>query len=293
MNILGMLFLKRIPPDDDEDEKDKVEKTVDDKNDSNAEENQKENTGENIKLLKIKKPLKIVYRGEYDIIQVVKTPDVHLVLWPCILATCVSFVYTFNLEVFLKSFDLLNLKATIMLVGSIIAAVAKLGCSLLSDLTLTRFPRILYFITTLAFQSVCILFCCFLGDTPTVVTITALCNFVAMAVYMVMAPILISDLFGTTYLASIWGALTLIGGVVAVSMSYTMGALYDLQVAGDDDTCYGLKCFKVMFIISTVLCVASLAMTGVYYKKELTLLNSQDCADQSNCNDLSVSKAKQ
>ena len=276
VNAIAMVLLKKIPPSNVR-ENIGTDKQVTDMERDNLEgasysDEDKEDRGlkpqEKNKLIEVSKPLKIIYFGEYNICQSMQVSDFHLVLWPFVLSTAVSFMYSFSLQVFLKSFDLQDLQAGLILAGSILAAVCKFAAGIVSDITLTLFPRVWYLLGTLLLQTLVTLLSCFIGDQTALVIISGLIQFASLGVFMAMIPILASDNFGTTYFASTWGTITLVGGIASLAMSYTMGAFYDLEIEGDSDTCYGLKCFRVIFIISSVFCVASFIMLGILYKKQ-------------------------
>ena len=273
VNAISMVLLRKIPPDNvtvgrhemgnlQKDEVKENVSTIDE-----ATEDRNTTVKEKDELIKVSKPLQIIYYGEYNLCQLMKVVDFHWILWPFVMSTSVAIMYTFSLEVFLKSFDLIHLQATLVFTGSFMAAIFKFGFGLLSDFTLTQFPRVWYLMGCV-FTQVLLLLCCFIGDYTAVVILTNTVQFVVLGAFMAMTPIILSDNFGTTYFASIWGTVTLFGGVGNVAIYFVMGVLYNGETEGEDAMCYGLKCFRVTFIISTALCIASLIMLIILYKRQ-------------------------
>ena len=266
VNIVAMVILKKIPLNED-----KLNQACDDQNDGNGERTNPEKK----KLLQEDKSLKLIYYGEYNLCQAVKTQDFHWIIWPCVMAQSVAFTYAFSLPVYLKSFDLLSLETPLLLVGPMLGLCSKLASGILSDLTLSKCPRVVYLIIILSCQILGMLLNTFIGDMAIVVIINTICQFITVAAAMVMTPIILSDCYGTTYFPSIWGTFNVFAGFACFIMSYTMGALYDREVPAEEESCYGLKCFRIIFIISTLLCTVSLIMLLVFYKRQRSLIESR------------------
>lgn len=271
VNIAAMILLKKIPPNKDMDDKDEDKETCDESNNGKQSSINKEKE----KLVQVEKPLKIVYFGEYNLYQAMKNPDFHLIVWPCVMSQGVAFTYSFSLPVYLKSFELLSLQTPLLMTGPIMGALFKMTFGLLSDLTLTRCSRVVYLIAILSSQTIGTLLSNFVGNQTSIVTMNTVVQFVALGGVMAMTPIILSDFYGTTYFPSIWGAYTLFGGLASFALSYSMGAFYDLETPGDDDTCYGLICFRMIFIISSLLCGISLTILLVLYKRQEKKLELQ------------------
>ena len=184
-------------------------------------------------------------------------------------------MYSSSLPVFLKLFNLSHLQSPLMSVGSISAGLCKMSLGLVSDFTLLRFPRLLYLIVTLVLQTSSVFLCIFAGDQIVVVIFTVLVQFVALGTFMVMTPIIMCDWYGVSHYASIWGAIMALVGLGNMGISSLMGALYDSETADGSNTCYGLKCFRITFIISTLLSVVSLMSLLVLYKRQIQFLKEE------------------
>ena len=272
VNIAAIVLLKKIPPNEDIDEK---KETCEDSK------SRKENTinQEKDKLVQAEKrlkPLKIVYHGEYNLYQAMKTQDFHWIVWSCVMSQGVAFAYSYNIPVFLESFELLSLQTPLLMAGPIMGAFSKMAFGLLSDLTLTRCSRIVYLIAILSSQTLGMLLSNFVGNQTAIVVLNTVVQFVALAGVMAMAPIILSDFYGTTHFPSVWGTFNIFAGLSSFVLSFSMGAFYDLETADDDDTCHGPKCFRVIFLISSVLCIISLTMLLVLYKREQKKLELQN-----------------
>ena len=264
-NLMGMAFLKIIPPTkDDEEEKEKKDHL----------DNRKE---QETKLVKrTHKPLLANYHGELTLLQAIKTVDFHLLCWPSVIANSIAFAYTFSLVVYLKSFQLENLQAPLLLCGPIAAACSKVTFGILSDKTLELYPRILYFIVVVALQDLTMFLSTFIGDKAWVVVVTTMILFIASACSMALVPMIVSDAYGTKHQPSIFGTVYFGSSLGNFIFSFTMGAFYDLEIEGEGDTCYGLKCFRVIFILFTVLGTICLIMFGVLYRHTMERKNVHD-----------------
>ena len=64
-------------------------------------------------------------------------------------------------------------------------------------------------------------------------------------------------------------------GLGSLGMSYLMGALYDSEITDGSNACYGLKCFRITFIISTLISVVILVLLLILYKKQSRLLHPE------------------
>ena len=275
VNISAMILLKKIPLNKDTDDKEEKKGTC--KDSKSGKENTKNQERE--KLVQAKKhlkPLKIVYHGEYSLYQAMKTADFHWIVWSCVMSQGVAFTYSYNIPVYLKSFELLSLQTPLLMAGPIMGAFSKMTFGLLSDLTLTRCSRVVYLVAILSSQTLGVLLNNFVGNQTAIVTLNTVVQFVTLAGVMAMAPIILSDFYGTTYFPSIWGTFNLFAGLANFVLSFSMGAFYDLEARDGNDTCYGLKCFKVIFIISSLLCVVSLIMLLVLYKRQETKFELQN-----------------
>ena len=269
-NVVAIIMLKVISHKGDVDN---TKANIVDGNADEAEGNS--NKGEKKKLIEDRKKLLIVYYGEYNLSNAMKTIDFHLFLWPCIFSTSIAFMYSFSLPVFLKSFDLSHLKSLLISLGSILAGLCKMSSGLVSDLTLTCCPRLLYLFILLVLQTLSLFLCIFVGDQTVVVIFTVLVQFVALGIFMVMLPMIMCDWYGVSHYASVWGAVMVLVGLGNMGMSNLMGALYDSETADGSNTCYGLKCFRITFIISTLLSVVSLMSLLVLYKRQIQFLKEE------------------
>ena len=86
---------------------------------------------------------------------------------------------------------------------------------------------------------------------------------------------ILCDWYGVTHYASIWGAVMIVVGLGNMGMSNLMGALYDSETANGSNECYGLKCFVIIFVISTLLSVVSLMSFLVLYKRQIKFLKEE------------------
>ena len=271
VNFIAIFMLKVIPVNEEDDIDEKKEKVKDTSDGQIAKEEGKSDT-ERLELIEGRRNNLIVYYGEYNIYDAVKTIDFHLFLWPCIFSTSIAFMYSSSLPVFLKSFNLSHLQSPLMSVGSISAGLCKMSLGLVSDFTLLRFPRLLYLIVTLVLQTSSLFLCIFAGDQIVVVIFTVFVQFVALGTFMVMTPMIMCDWYGVSHYASIWGAIMALVGLGNMGMSNLMGALYDSETADGSNTCYGLKCFRLTFILSTVFSVVTLGSLSILYRKQTKLL---------------------
>ena len=89
---------------------------------------------------------------------------------------------------------------------------------------------------------------------------------------MVMTPMIMCDWYGVSHYASMWGAIMALVGLGNMGISSLMGALYDSETADGSNTCYGLKCFRLAFILSTVFSVVTLGSLSILYRKQTKLL---------------------
>ena len=266
-NIVAIIMLKVIPQTDKIDNtKANADGGITEKVEGNS------NTEENKELIEGRKKLLIVHYGEYDLTKAMKTLDFHMFLWPCILSTSIAFMYSFSLPVFLKSFDLTHLQSLLISLGSILAGLCKMSSGFVSDFTLTYFPRLLYLIILLVLQTSSLILCIFVGEDIVVVIFTVLVQFVALGIFMVMIPMIMCDWYGVTHYASIWGAVMVLVGSGNLGMSYLMGALYDSKITDGSNVCYGLKCFRITFFISTLLSALSLMSLSILYKRQTKFL---------------------
>ena len=272
VNFIAIFMLKVIPVNGEDDIDEKKEKVKDTSDGQIAKEEGKSDTEERKELIEGRRNLLIVHYGEYNIYDAVKTIDFHLFLWPCIFSTSISFMYSASLPVFLKSFDLSHLQSPLISVGSISAGLCKMSIGLVSDFTLIRFPRLLYLIVTLVLQTSSMFLCIFAGDQIVVVIFTALVQFVALGTFMAITPMIMCDWYGVSHYASIWGAIMALVGLGNMGMSSLMGALYDSETAEGSNTCYGMKCFRITFILATVFSVVTLGLLWILYKKQTKLL---------------------
>ena len=257
-NLVAVVFLRIIPPD----EGDSYEQI-----DEQSKDKQKEGE-EDLKLVEeSSKPLMVNFCGELTLLQAIRTVDFHLLFWSCIIANSVSFVYTFNLLVYLKSFRLENLKSPLLAAGTTVAACSKLIFGFAADKTLTKCPRIVYYIVMVSLITLVMFFSCFVGDRAFMVVLSTILTFLSTAVSMSFVPVIVCDTFGTRYHSSIFGTIYFGTGFGNLVLSSLMGAVYDLNAEDGSDTCYGLQCFRVIFIISTVLCVSALIMLEFLYKR--------------------------
>ena len=275
VNISAMILLKKIPPNKDTDDKEEKKGTCEDSN-SGKENDRNQEREKLVQVEKHLKSLKIVYHGEYSLYQAMTTQDFHWIVWSCVMSQGAAFTYSYNIPVYLKSFELLSLQTPLLMAGPIMGAFSKMTVGLLSDLTLTRCSRVIYLIALLSSQTLGMLLNNFVGDQAAIVTLNTVVQFVTLAGVMAMAPIILSDFYGTTYFPSIWGTFNLFAGLANFVLSFSMGAFYDLETRNDDDTCYGRKCFRVIFIISSLLCVISLTMLLVLFKRQEKKLELQN-----------------
>ena len=160
-----------------------------------------------------------MYYGEYNLLQVLRTIDFHSILSSFVMSFSISFMYSINPEVFLKSFDHMDLKSAMIVIRPMVGALGKFGSGLLSDLTLTTFPRIWYLIGALILQILTILLSCFIGDQTAITIMSIIVQFGALAFFVAVTPIIISDNYGTKYFASIMGTVFLFGAVECLVMS--------------------------------------------------------------------------
>ena len=270
ISLVAMLLLKKIPPEcADEAGVTVPEGDVDDTKKTNTKPEEKD------RLLRSKKPNKVVYYGEYSLFEALKSLDFHCIMWSITLAATVSFTYSFSLPIYLESFDMENLKVPLMAVGPICAALSKFGVGLGSDLTLTRFPRLVYLIVLLSLETILMLLNCFIGDQTIVVVLNTIVQFSTLAAFTGLVSTLMADFYGITHFASKWGTISCLFGLGSLAMPYLMGALYDLEIEGKGDTCYGLKCFRVIFIISFVLCITSMILLVSLYRKHIRILDEE------------------
>ena len=271
VNLIAMVLLKKIPPNDTintDASNEKKEVPNDDKLDVKK-------TDEKDNLIINPKPLKIVRYGDYTLSQALKTPDFHRIMWPIVMSLSVSVTYSFNVPVFLKSFDLENSQTALLLLGAICGSSSKLIFGFVSDFTLSRYPRLVYVLLVLLVQSVVMVFNSFIRDHIVVVTLSTIVYFSSLAAVIALTPMLIPEYFGTKHFASIWGIITVCAGLAGLALSYSMGALYDMGVEGQDDTCYGLKCFRMTSIISTVICVIGFTILLSLYFKHIRILEKE------------------
>ena len=269
-NIVAIIMLKVIPP------KKKIDNTKENTDGRNTEKVEgNSNTEEKKELIEDRKKLLIVHYGEYNLTKAMKTIDFHLFLWPCIFSTSIAFMYSFSLPVFLKSFNLTHLQSLLISLGSILAGLCKMSSGFVSDLTLTRFPRLLYLIILLVLQTSSLFLCIFVGNKLVVVIFTVVVQFVALGIVMVMIPMIMCDWYGVTHYASIWGAIMILVGSGNLGMSYLMGALYDSEITDESNVCYGLKCFRITFVISTLLSAVSLMSLSILYKRQRKFLKEE------------------
>ena len=168
------IFMLKVVPENGEDNIDQKKEKVKDKSNGQQDKEGHSNMEETKELIKDRKKLFIVYYGEYNIGEAMKTIDFHLFLWPCIFSTSIAFMYSFSLPVFLKSFYLLHLQSLLMSLGPILAGICKMSSGFVSDLTLTYFPRLLYLIISLVLQTLSLCLCIFVGDQTFFVIFTAL-----------------------------------------------------------------------------------------------------------------------
>ena len=254
-----MVFLRIIPPDESEnyEQIDEQSKDV-----------SKVRGEEDLQLVEEpSKTLMVNFYGELTLWQSIKTVDFHLLLWSTIIANSVSFTYTFNLLVYLKSFKLENLKTPLLVAGSLVAACSKFIFGFAADKTLTKFPRIVYYIVMVSLISLVMFFSCFIGDRPFIVVLSTILAFLGTAVSMSFVPVIVCDTFGTKHHSGIFGAIYFGIGLGNLVLSSLMGIIYDLKIEDGSNTCYGLQCFQVIFIINTVLCAIALVMLGFLYKR--------------------------
>ena len=252
-NLIGMAFLRIIPltntgKDNDTSTKGKENSSSDKK----EEETKLVNNPE--------KPLLINYHGELTLLQALKTIDFHLLCWPCALANSIAFSYTFSLPVYMKSFKLDDLQAPLFATGAVAATCTKFGFGYLSDKTLTCFPRAFYLLVITSLELCTMLIFSFIGDKSWVVVPGTIILFISTASFMALVPTIVSDSYGTRNHSSIFGTIYVLTALGNIVFTCSMGAIYDLQVEGDDDTCYGLKCFRVMFILFTILGIIAVIM---------------------------------
>ena len=272
VNVIAIKMLKVLPQNEEDDINEMKGKVKDSSSGQIAKQEENLYTEEKKELIEDRKKLLIVYYGEYNIQKALKTIDFHLFLWSCVFSTSIAFMYSLNLPVFLKSFDLSHLQSLLMSVGAILAGLCKMSSGLVSDFTLIRFPRLLYLIVTLVLQTLSMVLCISAGDQTAVVIFTALVQFVTLGIFMAMIPMIMCDWYGVTHYASIWGGIIALVGLANMGMSYLMGALYDSETADGSNECYGLKCFRITFILSTLFSALTSVLLWILYKKQTKLL---------------------
>ena len=292
VNLVSMALLKKIPQNNKEDQSKEIQDG--DIHDSDNEVNGKKNKGkdEKDKLVNITKNFKIVYYGEYNLCQALKLVDFHCIMWPIVISLSVSFTYAFNLPVFLKSYDLENLQAPLYLTGAACGSLSKLLFGFLSDLTLSKHPRLVYLVLTLAVQTAMMLLNCIVGDNAVVATLNFIVYFTSLAVFLALTPMIVPEYFGTTHFASIWGIITVFAGFAALAMSYIMGASCDQNIEGDGDTCYGLKCFRPTSIIAVLLCAIGFILLLSIYFRHIRLLANEEKSRDNIQNSVSLSETE-
>ena len=259
-NIIGVVFLKKIPTEAGT----KYQEMTEDNKEElmNSEQKEKLNLFGNSQ-----EPLMVNYHGELTLYQAAKTTDFHLLFWACVIANSISFTYTFNLLVYLRSFKLEDFKTTLLVTGTVTAALSKMILGITADKTLKKLPRVVYYIIMVSLLTLVTFLSCFIGDKDFIVVLTTMISFFGTAISMSFVPLIVCDTFGTTHHSAILGAIYLGTGLGNVLISVLMGALYDLEIEDGSNTCYGLKCFRKIFIIDTFLCLAALVMLGFLYKR--------------------------
>ena len=268
-------MLKEIPSNREDDIDEEKGKVKDISDCQIAKQGGNSNAEEHKELIENGKKLLIVYYGEYNIHEAVKTIDFHMFLCPCIFSTSIAFMYSFSLPVFLKSFDLLHLQSLLISLGSTLAGLCKMSSGFVSDLTLKRFPRLLYLIIPLLLQTFSLSLSIFVGEQTGVIIFTVLVQFITLGIFMAMTPMIMCDWYGVTHYASIWRAIMALVGLGNFGMSYLMGALYDFEITDGSNTCYGLKCFRITFILSAIVSVVILVSLWILYKRQTKLLKAE------------------
>ena len=190
-----------------------------------------------------------------------RNTDFHLILWPFIMCTSVQLMFINNIPAYLTAFRNESYNTLLTVLSPVIQVLTKLTVGTLSDLTLSKVPRITYLLICNATQTVFLILCIFFVNDVILFLFATIAVSIAVGGAWSLNPAMLGDMFGTRYFGRNWGWLILglsVGGLV---LQAAYGVLYDAQV-NTNKQCYGKHCFFWSFIIAVILSLVSVLLNS-------------------------------
>lgn len=155
---------------------------------------------------------------------------------------------------------------TLVSLWSIWNFLGRFGAGYVSDyfLRAKRCPRPLFMIFTLATMSIGYAMIAF--GFPGALYAGSVLVGVCYGSQWSLMPTIASELFGNEHLGTIFNTITSAGPIGSYILSiWVVGYLYDKEVAGDGNTCIGIQCFRLSFLImAAVALFGSLVALGLF-----------------------------
>lgn len=120
-----------------------------------------------------------------------------------------QFMYVSNIDTFMESLQLKHLSHSLAFVGPIIAAISKLLCGYLSDLSLGKHPRVTYLVFLLGAQTSMLIICLFGANKHEILVSTTIAIYIAIGATFILFPTIISDQFSSSHFPTTWSGLSL------------------------------------------------------------------------------------
>ncbi|RDD40074.1 Protein NUCLEAR FUSION DEFECTIVE 4 [Trichoplax sp. H2] len=249
VNILAMIFLKLLPPDE---EILSVNVCTQDS----------VSTKSNDSCFEPDKDTDDAILGDMGGFSILINLDFQYIFWIANIGGGVGLTYMNNVSSILESFHLGKDNGFLSTLTPVASCVARIIAGYVSDRLIHRVPRatiLLFWLILLAVMQFISMF--FLGSYA-VLVLNSIVIGASFGSIWCLTPTMISELFGTRNFGWNWGWMMLSTATGTIVYQRVFAAIYQFYIRpGDGLTCYGLKCYRWTFMMAAVTAVYSIILT--------------------------------
>lgn len=181
--------------------------------------------------------------------------DYHFIAWSYIFCAGLQLMFQNNIQTYLTTFKLGKYTTVFGVTNPVCGVLSKLFVGLLSDVIVTKVPRVSLLLGFNIVQTITLTLCIFFSDEfPMLIVALLVIGFSNGAVWC-LTPTMISELYGLQYFGRNWGATIFGNAVGGFIVQQVYGWTYDnsIRIKGAKDCKAGIHCFTWSFTMAAVL----------------------------------------
>ncbi|KAK3583809.1 hypothetical protein CHS0354_022855 [Potamilus streckersoni] len=203
-------------------------------------------------------------------ISLLKSFDFHFIFWAFVFCTSLQLMFQSNITAYLKSFELENFSTIFTTINPISGAVTKLFAGIISDVLVSKLPRVGILLPLNIVQTVIMIICIFHANNMAILVFALLSIGMANGGAWCLTPTITSEFFGLKYFSRNWGCMMFGSAVISLPVQKIYGWIYDSSITDTGSIyCYGQQCFTWSFLMAAVLSVCSCLFNVGVLEKEL------------------------